>query len=103
MSQKIEAFQKVLDTNGYTDGFIFTVKPQNLSRLLKSILKSCDLPTKNFGLHSLRHTFGSILLEKGVELKVISELLGHKDITTTANIYVNVTPKLARASIDVLN
>ena len=48
---------------------------------------------KKMGLHIFRHTFATNLLEKGVPLKVISELLGHKSIAITANIYTDVSLK----------
>lgn len=40
--------------------------------------------------HELRHTFGSLLIKKGVDIKVVSKLLGHKDISVTYNIYIHV-------------
>ena len=44
-----------------------------------------------FFLHGLRHSFGSMLLLDGVDIKMVSLLLGHKDISTTYNIYINFT------------
>ncbi len=41
-------------------------------------------------LHSLRHSNATLLLNKGVDLKIISEHLGHSDIGVTANIYADV-------------
>ena len=43
--------------------------------------------------HSLRHTYGSILLSEGVEIKKVSELLDDEDITTTYNIYIGILEK----------
>lgn len=40
--------------------------------------------------HDMRHTFASMLLNEGEELKVIQELLGHTTITTTADIYAHL-------------
>ncbi len=40
--------------------------------------------------HGLRHTFCTLLAEKGVPLKTASELMGHSNIATTANIYTHV-------------
>ena len=41
--------------------------------------------------HSLRHTYATILCERGVNLKVMQMLLGHKDISTTMDIYTRVS------------
>lgn len=49
---------------------------------------------KEFGggsFHSFRHTHATTLVENGVELEYISKRLGHSSISTTANIYVNLT------------
>lgn len=51
-------------------------------------------------LHGFRHTHASLLLSNGVDLKRVSERLGHKDITITANIYADVTPKARREVAD---
>lgn len=60
-----------------------------IRRCLKRILRNVGLE-KNITPHSLRHGYGSILLSKGVDIKIVSKLLGHKDITTTYNIYIGV-------------
>lgn len=44
--------------------------------------------------HSLRHATATILLEQGVPMKVVSELLGHADMRTTSEIYSHVTARL---------
>ena len=57
------------------------------------ILKDINSPILHCNPHALRHTFGSILYEQGVGLKTISELLGHSNIKTTADIYISLTKK----------
>ena len=68
----------------------------SLTRTLKAILTRADINPVGFGLHDLRHSFGSMLLQKGwetnqpVDIKVISELLGHKDVSITYNTYLHI-------------
>lgn len=42
------------------------------------------------GVHTLRHTCASLLIRKGVDIKIISEMLGHKDVAFTYNTYVHL-------------
>ena len=59
----------------------------------------------NLRLHDLRHGYATLGLQAGVNLKVVSESLGHSVIATTANLYSHVTPALLAdqaARIDAL-
>ena len=49
--------------------------------------------------HILRHTFATRLCESGINLKVIQSVLGHADVSTTMNIYVDVTSSLKKKEI----
>ena len=53
--------------------------------------------------HSLRHTFTTRMCEAGVNVKVIQDTLGHKDIATTLNIYTDVTKELKRSEFEGLD
>lgn len=54
---------------------------RNVDRMFRAILKRCSIaPT---GVHTLRHTFASCLFAKGVDVKTVSELLGHSDVGIT--------------------
>lgn len=58
---------------------------------------------KHVRLHDLRHTFASLMLESGVDLKTVSTALGHSSVATTGNIYAHVTHSLKRDAADRLD
>lgn len=62
--------------------------PRNLQRSLDRIIRKSEIG-KHVTLHTLRHTFGSTLLRKGVNIEVISKLMGHANITITYNKYIH--------------
>ncbi|GAB3279685.1 site-specific integrase [Actinocorallia lasiicapitis] len=53
--------------------------------------------------HDLRHSCATLLLEQGVDLVTIKELLGHSQIHVTANVYAHVRPRLQRSAIDAMD
>ena len=63
----------------------------------KKVLSTSEIPYKKF--HSLRHTYATMLLSHGVDLKTVQDLMGHSDITIT-QIYLHVLPK---TKIDAVN
>ena len=66
----------------------------HLNQLIKGYMELAHLPTlkKRRGMHSLRHTMASVLLEKDTPLSVISDILGHADADSTA-VYLKVDMK----------
>ncbi len=79
--------------------FIFS-QNQTVKLFRKYRKKSNIRPELTF--HSLRHTFASWLLQKGVPILNVSKLLGHSDVKTT-QIYAHVSNNELRSSVDVLN
>ncbi len=66
----------------------------HLAQLIKRYMELAHLPTlkKRRGMHSLRHTLASVLLEKDTPLSTISEILGHADADSTA-VYLKIDIK----------
>lgn len=65
--------------------------PRYLDRMLRKIAVAAGFPAeKVYGLHALRHTFASRLFAAGEDVKTVSELLGHSDITITYNTYIHL-------------
>ncbi|WP_030238524.1 tyrosine-type recombinase/integrase [Streptomyces sp. NRRL S-350] len=76
------------------------IEPATLTRHFKALLRRSRLRAIRF--HDLRHSTATLLLEQGVELVVIKELLGHAHIGVTATVYAHVRLRLQRDAIDLL-
>jgi integrase len=67
----------------------------------KAFLEKHNLPP--IRLHDLRHTFASILSHEGVDIKAISEALGHSDIGTTSKIYTHLFDKTHKNTVSIIS
>ena len=104
--------------DGYTD-FVFLNRfgglhtQGTLNKVYKRIIRDCNdaeflksenpsvlLP--NFSSHTLRHTFATRLCESGMNMKLIQNILGHSDISTTVDIYSHVTRDLRQQAYDYM-
>ena len=78
-------------------------KGDHLSQLIASYMERAHLPKlkKKRGMHSLRHTLASMLLENDTPLELISDILGHTDTDSTA-VYLKVDiKKLRECALDL--
>lgn len=104
--------------DGYSD-FIFVnrfggVQHQGtLNKAIRRITRVCneaqfgknsnpEVLLPRFSCHSLRHTFTTRLVEEGVNIKVVQDVLGHKDVKTTLNIYTDATQELKQREFGAL-
>ena len=96
---------------GGTDRQIFTWRDGSLihrtyynNRVWKPALRAAGVvPSRENGMHMLRHTFASVLLDGGVSIRALAEYLGHSDPGFTLRIYAHLMPATedrARAVVD---
>ena len=100
-----EALSRLKEITGEFDYVLSTkdgnpMLPRYLDRMLRKIAVAAGLPEeKIYGLHSLRHTFASRLFAAGEDVKTVSELLGHSDITITYNTYIHLINEQKRKAV----
>lgn len=58
---------------------------------------------RRYRFHDLRRTFGTIMLQKGVDLKTCSILLGHSDITVTSDFYLGIVDEMSRNAVSKID
>ncbi len=77
------------------------LEPRTLQNHFKKVLKEAKLTDNNF--HVLRHTFSTNCIEEGIDVKSLSEMLGHSDIQITLNRYVHPSMNTKRKHMDALS
>lgn len=79
------------------------VKPRQLDQMFRRIATASGLPEdKIYGVHALRHTFATMLLSNNIDIKTVSTLLGHSDVTTTYNTYIHVIREQKAKALDAI-
>lgn len=73
-------------------------EPRTFRRTYQTFMKKIGIEPLKF--HSLRHTFASINIENGSDIKTISEILGHSDIDVTLKVYTHTSQKAKRKAIE---
>ena len=111
----------IANVDGMTN-FIFTNRfgnphnPQAVNRAIKRIVDAHNAEEEveakkkkrepvmipGFSCHIFRHTFASRFCENETNIKVIQEVMGHADVSTTMNIYAEANPEVTRAALENL-
>ncbi|MBE6918023.1 MAG: site-specific integrase [Ruminococcaceae bacterium] len=100
-----EALMRLKEITGEFDYVLSTkdgnpMTPRYLDRMLRKIAVAAGFSEdKVYGLHALRHTFASRLFAAGEDVKTVSELLGHSDITITYNTYIHLINEQKRKAV----
>lgn len=109
---KVDGFTNFIFVNRFGN----TQHQGTLNKALRRIIRDCnqdilDKAKENekvvllpkFSCHTLRHTFTTRLCESGMNIKVIQSVLGHADISTTLDIYADVTKDLKKAEMQMFD
>jgi integrase len=81
-------------------GRVFPISDRSLREAFKMTLEKAGIV--DFRIHDLRHTFATRLVQNGVDLYKVKELLGHKTISMTMR-YAHHYPESLRSSVEVLD
>ncbi|SFX82905.1 site-specific integrase [Ruminococcus sp. XPD3002] len=76
------------------------IHPRSIDRMFRCILKKSGL--EGVGVHSLRHTFASRLFAKGVDVKTVSDLLGHSEVGVTYDTYIHLIQEQHVIAVETL-
>ena len=77
------------------------VSPRTFDYRYHKLLKTAGIQTINY--HALRHTFATRCIEAGIDVKTLSELLGHTDASITLNTYVHSSMERKRTQLELLH
>ena len=101
-----ETLREKLMQQSVKEGYVLTgnnkyVEPRTMQNRFKSILERCGILDAHF--HTLRHTFATRCIEVGFDVKSLSEILGHANVSITLNRYVHPSMELKQKNIDKLS
>ena len=82
------------------------IRQENLQRIklltFRQIQKRCEI-SPQYGVHTLRHTFASIMFMNGVDVKTVSAILGHSGTNITYNTYIHLIQEQKIDAMKILN
>lgn len=94
---------RVMEPKSRSEGFLLTggdtlPDPRTCQYRYKALLERCGVRYRSF--HALRHTYATRCIEQGVDVKSVSELLGHSDVRTTLRLYVHSSMDYKRKAVE---
>ena len=77
------------------------ISPDSVLKMLHRVLKRAGLPEIRF--HDMRHTFATVALQNGVDIKTVSGMLGHYSAGFTLDTYAHVTTAAQRQAANTMS
>lgn len=77
------------------------LEPRTIRDALNKVCMNANLPRIKF--HALRHTFASRLIEGGINIKIISNILGHSSSAITERVYIHVLEEFKEDTNELIN
>lgn len=107
-NRAVEALKALKDICGNSERVICTdtgsiVYPSSIRRTMETILKRCEIAGVKSKVHALRHTFAVNLIRGGMDIKAVSQLLGHADISTTLSTYYHTISEQRKEAVKVID
>lgn len=104
-STALDAAQRLCDSHPESEQVICGVRGgqvthERFERSFYRVLDNCGI--RRTGVHSLRHTFASMLFEQGVDIKTISTLLGHASVKITMDTYIHLIRDTGKYAVEML-
>jgi len=106
--QARQADERAIAPRWHDSGLVFTssvgtpIEPSDISHHFKQLLRAAGLPERT-RFHDLRHSCATLLIVMGIHPRVVMEILGHSQISTTMNIYAHVLPRVQREAVTGLD
>lgn len=106
--REVQNAEKLLAGEVYNDsGYVLcnelghSIEPRTLQDTFKKLIKNANIDDASF--HCLRHTFATRAIEAGCDIKTLSEILGHSDVSTTLNKYGHSLDKQKKKMMSQIN
>ena len=94
-----EEFEKEIEGNFFVNRYGEPLSTQTVRLMLQHYTKAAGIE-QHITPHMIRHSFATLLLEKGVDIRIIQQLLGHASIVTT-QIYTNIASEQRKRILEL--
>lgn len=103
----IEALEDLKKQMGYNpDGYIMQTKnekiiyPADAYKIFQRVLKRAEI--EQCGIHALRHSFVSLMINNGIPITMVSQMVGHSDVGITMKIYTHLLEETEIESMAII-